>query len=140
MLLLIFLITGPGNCVLNVALLGLSAVEAREWHSFLKLRVVVRYYGKRGKTILEEVLFASLAASHGTKKTISYCSRGGKKILFFPFWQCACVCVQIYVWNWGLCFLTPPKPRGTDFRRPWDCISEFTLENGGTVLIYKPLS
>lgn len=86
-----------------MALLGLSAVEAREWHSFLKLRVIVRYYGKRGKTILEEVLFASLAASHGTKKTISYCSRGGKKILFFPFWRCACVCVYKYTYETGGC-------------------------------------
>lgn len=124
-----------------MALLGLSAVEARELHSFLKLRVIVRYYGKGGKITLEAVLFASLSASYGTKKTISYCSRGGKKIpFFFPFWQCVCVCVLLYVWNWGLCFLTPPKPRDTDFCRPWDCISEFTLENGGTVLIDKPLS
>ena len=104
---MIFLITGPGHCVLNVALLGLSAVEARELHSFLKLRVIVRYYGKGAKIILEAVLFASLSASHGTKKPISYYSRGRKKILFFFFRfgnvrACACVfvCVCMYKYTY----------------------------------------
>lgn len=79
-----------------MALLGLSAVEARELHSFLKLRVIVRYYGKGGKITLEAVLFASLSASYGTKKTISYCSRGGKKIPFFSILaMCVCVCTII---------------------------------------------
>ena len=59
-----FLITGPGDCPLNVALLGLSAIEVRELHSFLKLRVIVKYYGKGGKIILKPVLFASLSPSH----------------------------------------------------------------------------
>lgn len=85
-----------------MAFLGLSAVEARELHSFLKLRVIVRYYGKGGKIILEAVLFASLSASHGTKKTISYCSRGGKKILFFSI-LAMCVCVYYYMYESGGC-------------------------------------
>lgn len=86
-----------------MALLGLSAVEARELHSFLKLRVIVRYYGKGGKITLEAVLFASLSASYGTKKTISYCSRGGKKIPFFFHFGNVCVCVYYYTYETGGC-------------------------------------
>ena len=101
---MIFLITGPGHCVLNVALLGLSAVEARELHSFLKLRVIVRYYGKGAKIILEAVLFASLSLPFMVLKNQLATTLGEeRKFSFFFFFRfgnvraCACVFVCVCV-------------------------------------------
>ena len=106
---MIFLITGPGHCVLNVALLGLSAVEARELHSFLKLRVIVRYYGKGAKIILEAVLFASLSLPFMVLKNQLATTLGEERKFSFFFFSvlamcvhvrvclCVCVYVQIYV-------------------------------------------
>lgn len=93
--------------------------------------VVVKFYEKRGKLYYNQ-FFLPFSLPLVVLNNISCCSWEEK---FFFYIGNVCV-----MWIGGFVFLHHPNPETLTSTGLGQYISELTLENGGTVLIYEILS